>query len=443
MAKYNINIPMGLKPWEADNWRAVDAALKDITITTNKVDSPTSGLSAGGSKVKVNKYDSTSEYLEDKIVASNTTTFVQSNDGMGAKEIKVHSKVIEATTVPSDIITGELFFDTDARFGTPFTIGDGEANIDYEIKVDGETNDGSFYWMEDEDYFKYVDSILMDAAKEIYFRDTAIHIKSADDGHLDLTADTAVDINATTTALTGDITLLDSEKVLLGTGQDMDIYYDGTDAHIHTDLVAASDLNIDCGTDKTIVLDETVWDDLRVVPGSFDRPGVGGATPDPTLVPYDVNAGGVITYLWQFQLTATASFTVQVPHGYKHGTDILAHVHWTPGPRGTAESGKTVGWKLEYSWANIGGNFGTMLTADMSDACDGTNHKHQMTPEATIDGHTASKSISSMILCNIRRTDTGTDDTWVGTVSGELPMLLEIDFHFQIDTIGSRQSGTK
>jgi hypothetical protein len=82
-----------------------------------------------------------------------------------------------------------------------------------------------------------------------------------------------------------------------------------------------------------------------------------------------------------------------------------------------------------------------MATADLSDATDNANHKHQMTPEVTITG--TDKNISSMLLCNIKRTDTGTDDTWVGTASGALPMLLEIDFHYQIDTMGSRQIGAK
>lgn len=162
MAKYIIKVPPNCDPLTADNWRAVSAALQEGSTTTAKVNNTTTGLSANAGKAKVNSYDTTAEYLEDKIVASNSTTFVQSNDGLGAKEIKIHSKVIEATTVPSDIITGELFFDTDARFGTPFTIGDGEADIDYELKFDGETNDGSIYWMEDEDQFKFADRIQTD-----------------------------------------------------------------------------------------------------------------------------------------------------------------------------------------------------------------------------------------------------------------------------------------
>ena len=44
----------------------------------------------------------------------------------------------------------------------------------------------------------------------------------------------------------------------------MSIYYDGTDANIKTNEVAPSDLIISCGTDKTLELEEIVWDDQQV-----------------------------------------------------------------------------------------------------------------------------------------------------------------------------------
>lgn len=176
----------------------------------------------------------------------------------------------------------------------------------------------------------------------------------------------------------------------------------------------------------------TVWDDIRITPGNFDRPGVS----DPDIVAYDVNGGGVNTYLYEFDKNDIASFTLQMPHSYAEGQSIYAHVHWTPGSRGVAESGATVGWKVQYSWANINGTFPTMSSVDLSDACDGTNHKHQMSPEVEIVG--TGKHQSSMLICNITRTDTGTDDTWAGTASGKLPMLLEIDFHYPISSLGSR-----
>lgn len=231
----------------------------------------------------------------------------------------------------------------------------------------------------------------------------------------------------------------DAYKFLAGAGSDASFYYDGTNGYVETDLVAASDLHVKTGTAKTLVLDTPVWDDLRITPGSFDRPG----TSDPAIVAYTPSGSGTVTYLYEFNKNNLASFTVQFPHNYKVGSDIAVHLHWTPGARGTAENGKTVGWKLDYTWANIGAAFGTMTPVDLSDACDGVDHAHQMTPDVTIDGHTAAKGISSMLICNVKRTDTGTDDTWATNTSGNLPMLLEIDFHYQIDTIGSRQQSAK
>jgi hypothetical protein len=183
--------------------------------------------------------------------------------------------------------------------------------------------------------------------------------------------------------------------------------------------------------------DATVWDDIRIIPGSFDRPGIS----DPDIVAYAPNAGATSTYLPEFAKNDIASFTVQMPHSYKTGSDIYVHIHWTPGARGNEENGATVGWKIDYSWSSIGSNFGTMATLDLSDACDGTDHKHQMTDDVVITG--TGKGISSMLLCNIKRTDTGADDTWSSAVSGQLPLLLEVDFHFEIDTVGSRQRTSK
>jgi hypothetical protein len=103
-------------------------------------------------------------------------------------------------------------------FGMPLsggiTIGSGEAGVDYSVTFDGETTNGVFTWMEDEDYLKASDSVLMDTAKEVYFRDTAIHIKSGDDGHLDLTADTSIDLNGL--ALTQNVQPIANDTYYLG-----------------------------------------------------------------------------------------------------------------------------------------------------------------------------------------------------------------------------------
>lgn len=186
-----------------------------------------------------------------------------------------------------------------------------------------------------------------------------------------------------------------------------------------------------------IAVEQEVWDDLRITPGSFDRPGIS----DPAYVAYAPNDGALTVYVPEFGKDDFVSFFIQMPHGYKEGTNILVHLHWTPGARGNEENGALVGWKVDYTWANYGENFSDMQTADLSDACDGVDHRHQMTTEVSING--TGKTISSMLLCNVRRTDGGADDTWSSALSGQLPLLLEVDFHYRLDSLGSRTHSNK
>jgi hypothetical protein len=98
----------------------------------------------------------------------------------------------------------DLMADVSYDFNSP-------ADTDITLNFTATTSSGVLKWMEDEDYFQYSDGLLMSTAEEIFFRDTAIHIKSGDDGHLDLTADTSIDMN-------GDIDIADTKNIILATG---------------------------------------------------------------------------------------------------------------------------------------------------------------------------------------------------------------------------------
>ena len=87
--------------------------------------------------------------------------------------------------------------------GTSITIGDATSGTDITVTFDGESNDGVFKWMEDEDYFEYSDDILIASTEKLQFRDTAIYINSSADGQLDLVADTEIQIAATTIDING------------------------------------------------------------------------------------------------------------------------------------------------------------------------------------------------------------------------------------------------
>ena len=77
------------------------------------------------------------------------------------------------------------------------------ADTDIAITFNANSNDGVLTWMEDEDYFKFSDDLLIESTEKIQFRDTAIYINSSTDGQLDLVADTEIQIAATTIDMNG------------------------------------------------------------------------------------------------------------------------------------------------------------------------------------------------------------------------------------------------
>jgi len=98
--------------------------------------------------------------------------------------------------------------------GTALTIGDGTAATDIAVTFDGETNDGLLTWMEDEDYFKFSDDILVNSTEKLYFQDTGTYVYSSTDGQLDVISDGAVVIDAAS-----DITLdADGADIVLKDG---------------------------------------------------------------------------------------------------------------------------------------------------------------------------------------------------------------------------------
>jgi len=182
-----------------------------------------------------------------------------------------------------------------------------------------------------------------------------------------------------------------------------------------------------------------VFDDLLINSGLFKFRG----SSDPTWQDWQPSGSGTAFQVLKFNKNDEIFFSVQLPHTYKEGTNLRPHVHWTPCDRGTAESGKYVGWKLDYSWASINtGTFGASTTISMSDKCSGINEYHEVSAMASpfIDG--TGQKISSMLVCRLYRSDTGADDTWVGT-NANAPALLQFDFHHEINGAGSRQEWSK
>lgn len=171
---------------------------------------------------------------------------------------------------------------------------------------------------------------------------------------------------------------------------------------------------------------DTYWDDIRVS-SSFK---LGGGN-DPNLVQF--LGGG---YFYVFTNGDELGFNAQFHHDWKVGTNLEFHAHWTPHSRGVTESGNTVIWKADISVAGQDQIFPSITTYTGTDTCDGANNKHQFISFGSVDG--SSLTLSSIVTGRVYK-DGG---TWNGTGNNG-PMLLEADFHYEIDSPGSREEFIK
>jgi hypothetical protein len=167
------------------------------------------------------------------------------------------------------------------------------------------------------------------------------------------------------------------------------------------------------------------WTDLQVPESSF-RNGV-------TAPALTVFKGG--TRLWAFSEGDEVEFTMQMPHSWKLGTAISPHIHCAfP----NTNAGNYV-WGLEYTIANIGGVFGDTATLESAvTAAPGVAFKHTLIElEPDVDMSGALAALSTMLACRLYR-KAGIAGAYAADI-----FLLEADFHYQMDTLGSAQEFIK
>jgi len=141
------------------------------------------------------------EFARMTVVATDVTS--GSEDGQFEFDVLQGGSLIKAFTIASSTSGAQsIDFNQDS-----ITFGTGTAATDITLTFDAESADGVITWMEDEDYFKFSDDILMNSTERINFYDTAIYIYSSTDGQLDLVADTEIQIAATTIDINGAVAL--------------------------------------------------------------------------------------------------------------------------------------------------------------------------------------------------------------------------------------------
>jgi len=185
--------------------------------------------------------------------------------------------------------------------------------------------------------------------------------------------------------------------------------------------------------DGTLVFEGTaeVWDDLRV---SLDK-----GSSSASLEYIWGSSGPQIWYFRNNEGLEMMSFVVQLPHSWKEGTTIYPHVHWLPKVSKTGN----VEWNLDYSWQNydpttplVFPSYTTSTVVATGPFVANTHRITSLTGGTGLDG--SGKKISSILICRIWRNSSNSADTYTDDAG-----LLSLDFHYQIDTVGSRAEYVK
>jgi hypothetical protein len=144
----------------------------------------------------------------------------------------------------------------------------------------------------------------------------------------------------------------------------------------------------------------------------------------------DMNSTGI--YCWEFTNGKALMFPgLQLPHGYKEGTNLIPHIHWAPSTSATY----TGTWTLDYvDWLSVttGTALGAKQTVTVAFNSSMTAFQVQSADfSATMTG--TNRKISSLAAAKLS----------LSLSAGSSCFLVGLDAHFQKDRLGSTAATTK
>jgi len=210
------------------------------------------------------------------------------------------------------------------------------------------------------------------------------------------------------------------------TNTDLQLFSDGTDGNITT----TGDLEIGCGTDKTIELQETVYRDINMAGYLLTRP----TSNQPDIVSFvDENGDDTTIETYGFGTGEKVHGGFELQHDYAEGTDLVFHVHWqgVTAPSGT----DNVQWRLNYILMRDGETLNAAVEIDSPDTPIDTRYSTERTDFTAITG--TNFKIGDQFMFTLTRT-TATANEYAGDA-----LIATAGIHYEVDTIGSRQITTK
>jgi hypothetical protein len=149
---------------------------------------------------------------------------------------------------------------------------------------------------------------------------------------------------------------------------------------------------------------------------------------------------GVNLYFFDPDNAQELQFQVQTSHAKKVGSSLFAHIHFVV--KNSGGVGEFPRFGIEYTWTGINQAFGNTITIYGNSVVGGdtslTADKHYVMNLGEIDG-SGITGVSSMLCGRIFRDASNVNDDYPDFVG-----LLEVDFHYEIDTLGgSREEFNK
>lgn len=213
-----------------------------------------------------------------------------------------------------------------------------------------------------------------------------------------------------------------------------EIYVNIENKSIKEVLTDSGDLTIRSQAQKTVVLEQPVWDDI-IIPITRTRIPVANFPAWTTFI--------APTSMYIFIVNDYVEFSFEMPHDYKEGTNFDVHLHGaTNGLDGTD---RFIKFQVDYTVQNNAYNITTGIGNAYSSNITGSF-------EFKIPANTTDKSgfyfdITEVIGTNIKIGSQInmklTRITSVGTAPTNSPFISTVGVHYQIDTIGSRQETVK
>lgn len=208
-------------------------------------------------------------------------------------------------------------------------------------------------------------------------------------------------------------------------------------ALLETNTGTPIDLTIDCGTGKTLKLEQPVWRDLNSSGAMLAGPGVVQPDPDKFLDEAGADTG---IYTLAFDVGELVHSGFEIPHDYVEESDFSFHVHWQgiAAPSGT----DNVAWELTYTISRDGETLDAVTVIQSPDAEIITQYDFVRSTFAVIDGATGGPNggpvmIGDQFLFTLGRI-AAAGDAYLGDA-----LVATAGIHYMVDTLGSRQIGTK